>query len=159
MFPSCVISSVFLRHVPAVLSTRQIPFVLLRSRKTPVSPGTGYRPGDAISCYLLICSRGVIYILSEKLLALRFALARGSNLFGFAEFFFIIRLVRDKRSKVYFNLAPAVSIRYSVHQTESCLVSVIYAILLSINPPNAKIHQINATATISLRTIPTLVLD
>ena len=33
-----------------------------------------------------------------------------AKLFDFAEFFFIIRLVRDKRSKVYFNLAPTVSI-------------------------------------------------
>ena len=37
--------------------------------------------------------------------------------------------------------------------------SAIYAILLSINLPNAKIHQINVTATISFITIPTLVLD
>lgn len=74
-------------------------------------------------------------------------------------FLYIIRLVRDKRSKVYFNLATAVSTRYSVHQMGSCLVAAIYAILLFINPPNAKIHQINAAATISFITIPTLVLD
>ena len=144
------------------LSTRQIPFILPRSRKTPVSPGAGHGPGHAISlisCYLLSCPRGIIYILSEKLLAPGFALARGSNSFGFAEFFFIIRLVRDKRSKMCFNLAPAVRIWYSVCQTGSCLVSAIYAILLSIKPPNAKIHQINAAATISFITIPALVLD
>ena len=63
-----VVSPVLSCFAPAVLSTRQTPAVLLRSQKTPVSPGAGHGPGPpprgrVSRCVLgnLFCGAGVVH--------------------------------------------------------------------------------------------------
>ena len=56
MFPPLV-SPVFPCFVPAVLSTRQTPAVLPRSRKRLVSPGAGHGPGPPLHGRVSLCRK------------------------------------------------------------------------------------------------------
>ena len=70
------------------------------------------------------------------------------NLVVLTDFFLIIKKALDK----YWYMS------WRSHAL-SCAPKKNYTILLFVNPPNVKIHQINAPARTSFTTIPTLVLD
>ena len=89
-----------------------------------------------------------------------------SKSYDFDGFFFIMGPILDEYWRVSGGLIVSLKAKNEQGVFRPCpycryliFSSAIYAILLFINPPNAKIHQINAAAMISFITIPTLVLD
>ena len=80
MFPPLV-SPVLSCLVLAVLSTRQTPAVLLRSRKRLVSSGAGYGPGpiSVLPCYLIHCPQRVILTLWGNCPVFGFTIGRGTR--------------------------------------------------------------------------------